>query len=56
MPGQHGRKHGRNYRRGGVRQSLTSYRQRRALNVPKGGDGGRWRAKLGGSEPGQHVA
>ena len=42
-----GRKHGRNFRFSGVRQSNTSYKSRRLLGVPKGGDGGAWRRMTG---------
>lgn len=42
--GKKGRKAGRQYRYGGLSQSVSHYRQRRALNVPRGGNGGAWRA------------
>ena len=44
QPGRKGRKVGRNARWGGMTQATTSYRQRRNLGVPKGGNGGRWRS------------
>lgn len=44
MAGHKGdRKIGRNSRLGGHRESMTAYRQRRLLGVPKGGNGGAWR-------------
>lgn len=41
--GKKGRKAGRQYRYNGLSQSVSHYRQRRALNVPRGGNGGAWR-------------
>ncbi len=41
--GGKGRKHGRNSRWGGVTQTMSAYRQRRNMGVPRGGNGGAWR-------------
>lgn len=45
--GAKGRKVGRNFRFHGLRQTTTSYRQRRMFGVPKGGDNGAWRTRTG---------
>lgn len=44
--GRKGRKIGRNFRYAGHEGSITNYRQRRALNVPKGGNNGAWRKNV----------
>lgn len=42
--GKKGRKVGRQSRLGGMTQGVSHYRQRRQMGVPRGGNGGAWRA------------